>query len=139
MMKIFYSKGLGAGFFLLTLTLGLFGCNSTGPGDPSITGSWVGTITEAQLELELTLTLLAVGDERIEGSAELTSLSTGTVQGDVTGSQDGQDVSLTIEIEGAMVGGSVVFEGAFENDATLSGQISSGLLGGSWPITFEKQ
>ena len=139
MIKTPFSKWLGAGPILLGLTLGLSGCNSTGPGDPSITGSWFGTITEAALELDLTLTLIAIGDDGIEGFAEITSLPTGTVQGDVTGSISGQDVTFTIEIEGAAVGGSVVFEGAFEDDATLSGQLSSGLLGGDWPITLEKQ
>jgi hypothetical protein len=92
----------------------------------------------SQLGVELTMTLAKEGKRGIGGVAELTSPFTGPVQGSVSGKQNGMNVHLSIEIDGAAVAGSVVFDGAFQDDDTLTGTLASGLLGGEWPATFHR-
>ncbi len=113
------------------------GCNSVDPDPFSIHGSWVGGVTE--LEVVLTMVLIGQGENGIIGSAEMTSPTAGTVQGSVSGTRDRNDVNLTIEIDDAIVGGSLVFDGAFGGEDTMTGTLDSGILGGSWPITFQRE
>ena len=118
------------------LAFSSFGCNVTEPETFSVHGKWTGSVAELELELEIVL----IGGEEtgITGFAEMRSLPTGEVAGEVSGSQEGADVEFTIEIEGAIVAGSIVFEGSFQGENTMTGTLSSGLLGGVWPMTLEK-
>lgn len=125
-----------AGLTLL-LTVSSFACNATEPETLSVHGKWTGYV--AELELDLAMVLIGGGETGITGFAEVSSLSMGEVMGEVSGAQDGADVDFTIEIEGAIVSGSLVFDGAFQGEDTMTGTLSSGLLGGSWPITLEKE
>lgn len=113
------------------------GCNVVDPDPFSIHGTWVGEVSE--VEAVLTLVLIPQGDDGVLGLAELTSPTIGTVQGNVSGTLDGDDVYLTVEIQGAIVAGSLVFDGAFDGADNLTGTVDSGLLEGSWPITFQRE
>ena len=123
----------------LTLVLALLSsaCNATAPEDFSIHGTWSGSI--AELALELTMVLVGRGEVGILGIAELSSLATGMVHGEVSGTLDGTDVDLAIELGGAVVAGSLVFAGTVQGTDAISGTLSSGLLGGSWPIEFRRE
>lgn len=124
---------------LVGLILGAGACNATSPETPAIGGTWRGAVAAQELDLEVVLNLVDVGRGDVQGVGELSSIRFGTVEGDVSGFVDGLEVDLTIEIEGVIVAGSVVFEGVFEDDRTILGQVSSGLIGGQWALTLEKQ
>jgi hypothetical protein len=122
---------------LFILAVGCGSDGSTGPEGPPIDGTWVGSVS--QLGVGLTLILAREGKRGIAGGAQFTSPFTGPVQGSVSGRQDGVKVHLAIEIEGAAAAGSVVFDGTFQDDDTLTGTLASGLLGGEWPSTFLRE
>jgi len=113
------------------------GCNETGPEVFSVHGPWTGSVT--QLELELEMVLIEQGETAVVGFAEMSSPTTGTVQGEVSGSLHGPDVNLTIHIEGVMVAGAIVFDGSFEGENTITGTLSSGLLAGSHDISLQRE
>jgi hypothetical protein len=119
---------------ILVAVLSAPGCNETGPETFSVHGTWTGSVAEPVIELEMVL--IEQGDAMIIGFAEMTSVPTGTVQGEVSGARDGADVTVTLDVDGVIVAGSVVFEGSFEDEDTLAGTISSGLLAGSFDITL---
>lgn len=120
------------GIVLLTL-----GCNSDDSEAMSIEGTWSGTIAEA--DAEFTLILLDDGKKGIAGTALVTAPPEGQVSGTVDGTKDGDEVDFTIEIDDAIIGGSLVFEGEFQSEDVLSGTMGSGILGGSFPVTLQKQ
>lgn len=122
------------------ITLGLalvsVGCNSDDSQAFSIDGTWTGAVTE--IEFGVTMLLAGQGKDGLLGLADLTSPPTGTIQGDVSGTRKGKDVDFTIEVDDAIVGGSLVFDGAFQGEDTMMGTIDSGLLGGTFNITFQR-
>ncbi len=131
------SRRIGAsGAFLLVVVLS-YSCDFGGPGVPNVDGRWVGSVPE--VELELTLNLLGQLQNKIIGVAQLESPAIGRVQGNISGTQDKMEVLVTIEVADGRVGGSVVFDGAFEGKKTLSGTVDSGLIQGSWPITLSRE
>ena len=131
------SYRIGAAGALLLVALLSYSCDSGGPSIPDVDGRWVGSVPE--VELELTLTLLGQLQNRIIGAAQLESPTMGRVQGDISGVQNGQEISLTIEVADDRVGGSVVFDGAFEGNNNLSGTLDSGLIQGVWPVTLSRE
>jgi hypothetical protein len=130
------------------LTLGLallvWSCNSDDSEAFSIYGSWAGTLTEATEGytgpgVEFTLVLLNEGQNAIVGTAQMTVPPEGEATGTVEGTKEGKDVTFTINFEGMEIAGSVLFVGAFQSEDVLSGTVDSGLLGGTFPITFQRQ
>ena len=93
----------------------------------------------AEAEAEISLVLVKNGKKGIAGTAQVTAPPEGQVAGTVSGQKDGDEVTFTIEIDDAIVGGSLAFEGAFESDFVISGTIDSGILGGTFPVTFQRQ
>jgi len=63
----------------------------------------------------------------------------GLVQGIVSGTREGKDVGFTIGLDYVFLGGSLVFEGAFQSEDVIAGTLDSGILGGTFPITFTRQ
>ena len=119
------------------IALATLGCNSDDSEAMSIAGTWLGTIAEA--DAEFTLILVDEGKKGIAGTAQVTAPPEGQVSGAVDGTRDGDQVGFTIEIDDAIVGGSIVFEGQFQSEDVLSGTMSSGILGGSFPVILQKQ
>jgi hypothetical protein len=116
-----------------------FACSSdsTGPKTPVIDGTWTGTVSAPHADV--TMWLLDAGDGWIAGAAEVTMEPNGSSQGDVSGVQEGMDVSFTIVLgEEGMLAGSLVFEGSYESVNTLTGTLDSGLIQGTKPITFKR-
>jgi len=112
------------------------GCNSDDGDSFSVDGNWEGFVSQA--DAEFTLLLFKEGKKTVGGSALVTVEPAGQVSGDVNGTLDGADVTFTIEIDDVIVGGSVVFEGSFESDDVMKGTVDSGIIGGTFPITFQR-
>ena len=123
--------------YVFGLALVGLACNS----DPSesfiIDGTWAGTVPA--VEFEMTLILAGQGKDAIVGSAQVTAPPEGAVQGTVSGTMTGKDVDFTVEIDEVIVGGSVVFDGAFQGEDTLVGTLDSGILGGTFAVTLQRQ
>jgi len=122
---------------VLGLAVMAVGCNSDDSEAFSVDGSWQGSVTEA--DVEITMILVGQGKGGVAGTAQVTAPQEGQVPGVVTGTKEGKDVAFTLEINEAIVGGSLVFEGAFQSEDVMSGTLDSGILGGSFPITFQRQ
>jgi len=114
-----------------------WGCNSDDSEAFSIDGTWAGTIADA--DAEITMVLVKEGKNGIVGTAKVTSPPEGEVSGTVDGTKDGSEVDFTIEVDEAFVGGSLVFEGAFQSEDVMSGTVDSGILGGTFQVTFQRQ
>jgi hypothetical protein len=141
-MKLkYFMEGKMKIFFRLLLVL-LFGAmllsscgddddNSTSPSDPTMDGSWVGTIGEGTFSLSLS-----------EDENEVTGTVVGTrpdddesVNGTVSGTNTYPDVSLTIVMTGF---NPFTFTGTFSDANTISGVLNgSGFTGES--IMFTRQ
>ena len=113
------------------------GCNSDDTEAFSINGTWTGEVVEA--DTEFSLLLIKDGKNGIDGTALVTAPPEGQVPGTVHGAMEDDEVTFTISIEEAVIGGSIVFEGAFQSEDVLFGTVSSGILGGSFPVTFQRQ
>jgi hypothetical protein len=85
------------------------------------------------------MVLVKDGKKGIAGTAQVSAPPEGQVSGTVDGTKDGSEVSLTIEVDDVIIGGSIVFEGSFQSEDVLSGTVGSGILGGSFPVTFQRQ
>lgn len=132
-----FLRVLGWSSLALSLFVTALGCNSDDSEAFSVDGSWQGSVAEA--EAEITMALIKQGKNGIAGTAQVTAPPEGQVAGTVSGTKDGADVTFTIEVNDVIVGGSLVFEGAFQSDDVMSGTIDSGILGGSFSITFQRQ
>jgi len=132
-----YRRLVGSGFIVFGLVVLALGCNSDDSDSFPITGTWEGSVPEA--DAEFTMLLSKQGKDGIGGTAQVTAPPAGQVPGTVSGTLDGADVTLTISVDEVMLGGSVVFEGAFQSDDVMSGTVDSGILGGTFPITFQRQ
>ena len=137
-MKVpLFPRRLGATILVLLSALVPGSCDTGGPEIPNVDGKWVGSVPD--LELELTMTLLGQLQDKIIGVAEFVSPALGRVDGNISGTQAGMDVDLSIHLDEPRVAGVVVFDGVFENRKTLSGTVDSGLLQGSWPVTLSRE
>ncbi len=121
---------------LLAMTLFLGACDSNGPKTPTVEGTWSGTIGEP--DVDVNMFLLEEGQTTVTGSAQVIFPSTGATDGQVAGTRDGTSVTLTIEIDEAMAGGSIVLDGELDGEDTLTCTASSGLLGGEFPVVFQR-
>jgi hypothetical protein len=121
----------------LGFTLLAFGCNSDDSQGLSVDGSWQGSVPEA--DTQITMLLSQQGKNGIVGSAQVTAPPEGQVTGEVSGTLQGRTVGFTIRIEEAFIGGSIVFSGTFDGDDVMSGTVDSGILGGNFSITFQRQ
>jgi hypothetical protein len=131
----FPSAGPSVGFFL-AMTLFLGACDSNGPKTPTLEGTWSGTIAEP--DVDVNMFLLEEDQNTVTGSAQVIFPSTGAGDGQVNGTRNGTSVTLTIEIDEVMAGGSIVLNGELEGDDTLTCTASSGLLGGEFPVVFQR-
>ena len=126
---------------ILLTVFGIFlasvGCNSDDSGSFSIDGQWEAAITGADAEIALILT--GEGKNGIAGLADVTAPPAPLVQGDVSGTRKGKDVEFTIEVNDVIVGGSIVFEGAFQSEGLIIGTMDSGILGGTFPASLQRQ
>jgi hypothetical protein len=119
----------------IVLALASLGCNSEGDSF-TVDGTWAGSVAEA--DADITLVLTGQGKNGIAGLAQVTTPPEGTVPGTVSGTRKGKDVDFTIGIDDVIVGGSLVFDGAFQSDDVISGTVGSGILGGTFSITFQR-
>ena len=115
-------------FSLAVLALG---CNSDDSEPFSIDGIWTGSVAEA--DAEMSLVLIKEGKNGIAGSAQVTVPPEGQVPGTVSGAWKGKDVDFTIHVDEVSLGGSIVFEGAFQSEDVMSGTVDSGILEGTFP------
>ncbi len=122
---------------ILGVALAALGCNSDDSESFSVDGNWHGSVAEA--EAEITMLLIKQGKNGIVGSAQITIPQEGEVPGTVEGFQKGRDVNFTIDVDAVFVGGSLAFEGVFESDDVMTGTIDSGLIGGTFPVSFLRQ
>jgi len=132
------SRGPALPIFLLTVGpgLGLAGCNDDSDG-LSVNGTWTGEVSEVQFQITLMVTERE--NKRFEGLADVDSPLAGTVQGEVVGVRAGTDVTFTIELDDDVVAGSLLFEGVLRDGDTMTGTLDGGLLGGTFPVTFQRQ
>jgi len=130
------SRRAGAAAITVCLVLVGLGCNSDAETF-SVDGTWAGTVSEA--DAEITMVLSGQGKNGIAGLADVTVPPEGLVQGIVSGTREGKDVGFTIGLDYVFLGGSLVFEGAFQSEDVIAGTLDSGILGGTFPITFTRQ
>jgi hypothetical protein len=131
-LRVFGWPSLAVCLFVMAL-----GCNSDGGEAFSVDGSWQGSVAEA--EAEITMVLVKQGKNGIAGTAQVTAPPEGQVSGTVSGTKKGAEVGFTIEVDDVIVGGSLAFDGAFQSEDVISGTIDSGILGGNFAITFQRQ